>query len=241
MEYAEISKAGDREINEDSLQSFQVGNKMVFVLADGLGGHGYGEIASKEAVEAVKKHFISNSEEEIHKLLQDSFQVAHNMLKKLQNEVHDDSFFKTTMAIVVIGEDYVIWGHIGDSRIYHFEEGCLIERSMDHSVPQMLFNTGAIREKQIRHHEDRNRLTRVLGSDEENSKPFITIQEPRNEDAAFLLCSDGFWEFVPEKTMIKTLHKSADVGEWLRAMEKRALKNGKKYNMDNYSAIAVKL
>ena len=93
MEYAEISKAGDREINEDSLQSFQVGNKMVFVLADGLGGHGYGEIASKEAVEAVKKHFISNSEEEIHKLLQDSFQVAHNMLKKLQNEVHDDSFF----------------------------------------------------------------------------------------------------------------------------------------------------
>ena len=241
MEYAEISKAGDREINEDSLQSFQVGNKMVFVLADGLGGHGYGEIASKEAVEAVKKHFISNQDEEIYKLLQDSFQVAHNMMKKLQNEVQDDSFFKTTLAIVVAAEDYVIWGHIGDSRIYHFEEGYLIERSMDHSVPQMLFNTGAIREKQIRHHEDRNRLTRVLGSEEENSKPFITVQEPRNENTAFLLCSDGLWEFVPEKTMTKSLQQSLNAGEWLRAMEKKALKNGRKYDMDNYSAIAVKL
>lgn len=214
---------------------------MVFVLADGLGGHGYGEIASKEAVEAVKKHFISNQDEEIYKLLQDSFQVAHNMMKKLQNEVQDDSFFKTTLAIVVAAEDYVIWGHIGDSRIYHFEEGYLIERSMDHSVPQMLFNTGAIREKQIRHHEDRNRLTRVLGSEEENSKPFITVQEPRNENTAFLLCSDGFWEFVPEKTMIKSLQQSLNAGEWLRAMEKKALKNGRKYDMDNYSAIAVKL
>ena len=241
MEYAELSKAGDREINEDFIQSFQVENGMVFVLADGLGGHGYGEIASKEAVEAVKKHFISNPGDDIHKLLQESFQIAHDMLKKLQNEVHDDSFFKTTMIILVVGEESVLWGHIGDSRIYHFEENHLVERSMDHSVPQMLFNTGAIRERQIRHHEDRNRLTRVLGSEEENSKPFISGQEPWNAGTAFLLCSDGFWEFVTEKNMIKTLRRTSDAGSWLQEMEKKALKNGKKYDMDNYSAIAVKL
>ena len=110
---------------------------------------------------------------------------------------------------------------------------------MDHSVPQMLFNTGTIREKQIRHHEDRNRLTRVLGSDEENSKPFITIQEPRNEDAAFLLCSDGFWENIEEEQMEACLQKSANPHEWLERMEKIVVKNGRGTNMDNYSAIVV--
>lgn len=241
MDYSIISEFGSREINEDYIDTFQMDEKTVFILADGLGGHGYGEIASKEAVEAVKKHFINNPEENIDKLLSDSFQVAHNMMKKLQNEAQNDSFFKTTLIVLIVGEGWTIWGHIGDSRLYHFEQGKLIERSMDHSVPQMLFNTGMIKEKQIRHHEDRNRLTRVLGSEEEISKPYINGKEPRNENSAFLLCSDGFWEFIDEKEMERALKKTGTASEWLVAMRKKVVRNGRKSNMDNFSAIAVRL
>ena len=241
MEYAVMNKKGKREINEDFADVFHAGKRYICVLADGLGGHGGGEIASKEAVETVKKIFLNSAEEPVEKLVRDSFQNAHNMLKKLQNEVNEKSFFKTTLVILIIDEDYILWGHIGDSRLYHFEQNKLIERSKDHSVPQMLANSGKIKECKIRYHEDRNKLTRVLGSEEENSKPYITDKEPRNKGAAFLLCSDGFWELIDERHMEKALKKSNSPQEWLDRMNEKIVKNGRKRDMDNYSAIAVRL
>lgn len=241
MEYAKLNNAGSREINEDSIDIFREGERMIFVLADGLGGHGGGEIASQKAVETVGKTFAGGGDEPVEKLMREAFQNAHNMLKKMQNEVGNRSFFKTTLVILVVDKDYVIWGHVGDSRIYHFEQGKLIERSMDHSVPQVLASAGKISEKKIRFHEDRNKLTRVLGSEDENSKPFITVREPRNRAASFLLCTDGFWELIDEKHMESALRRSNTTRGWIRSMEERVVKKGKNRDMDNYSAIAVML
>lgn len=240
MEFATLSKKGDREINEDYLDVFESGSKTIFVLADGLGGHGYGEVASKEAVIAVKKSLRNNEESNIEIALSLSFQEAHNTLKKYQNEVNDKTLFKTTMVILIVDNYEVIWGHIGDSRIYHFEQQKLIERSMDHSVPQMLVNAGSIKEKDIRRHEDRNRLTRVLGAEDDVLKPYITKSEPRNEKASFLLCSDGLWELVNEKKMEKNLKKSTSAQNWIDRLENIVI-NKKDKNKDNYSAIAVVL
>lgn len=239
MEYQLLSKNGNRDINEDYADVFQINDKTIFVLADGLGGHGCGEVASKEAVNTVKQVFMKNSDDKTETLIYNSFVSAHTLLKKMQRELSDETLFKTTMVILVVAKDHVVWGHIGDSRIYHFEDNVLIERSMDHSVPQMLVNTGAIKEKQIRYHEDRNRLLKVLGADNENMKPYINTREPRSSKASFLLCTDGFWELIEEKYMQKTLKKADSCKTWLEAMESNVIKKGKKINMDNYSAIAV--
>lgn len=239
MEYCKLSEIGDREVNEDAVGVFSIGDKEVFVLADGLGGHGYGEIASKEAVEAVKKYVACNESEDLETLIRCCFTMANIKLKKIQQEVGNETFFKTTMVVLIVDKYNMAWGHIGDSRIYHFERRKLIERSMDHSVPQMLANAKKIKEKQIRYHEDRSKLLRVLGAEEENSMPYISKPEPISKDSSYLLCSDGFWEHITERKIEKILRKTTDTNRWIEDMKSIVIKNGAKHKMDNYSAIAV--
>lgn len=241
MKYSVLSEIGNREINEDFLEVFQTSLGNVFILADGLGGHGGGEIAAKTAAETVKKVFQNSDLDNVEIVLADAFENAHNMLKKLQNEAKEENFFKTTLVVLVINKKEFIWGNIGDSRLYHFEKNLLIERSMDHSVSQMLVNSGKLKEKKIRFHEDRSKLTKVLGAEDETSKPFISTREPLTEDTSFLLCSDGFWELVWEKDMVKLLKKTTEPDEWLKKMKFEVVKNGRKKKMDNYSAIVVRV
>lgn len=241
MDFSYLSKIGDREVNEDYIEVFSLDEKNIFILADGLGGHGCGEVASREAVDCVKRTFLENKTERVERVVSLSVEKAHERLKQMQREMMDESLFKTTLVILVVGEDYIIWSYIGDSRIYHFEGNTLIERSLDHSVPQMLAKSGVIKDKNIRYHEDRNRLLKVLGSDYDNSKPYINNIEPRNERASFLLCTDGFWEHIDEKNIVKSLKNTRSSSEWLEMMEKRILKKARNINKDNYSAIAIRL
>ena len=146
---------------------------------------------------------------------------------------------KTTLVILHVGEERIWWGHIGDSRLYYFQNRKLQKRTLDHSVPQMLVAAGQLKEKQIRNHPDRNRLLRVLGVDWDSPKYQLAEPEARGGRQAFLLCSDGFWELIDEKKMQHCLKKSGSPAQWLQMMEQIVEKNGQGRNMDNYSAIAV--
>jgi serine/threonine protein phosphatase PrpC len=130
-------------------------------------------------------------------------------------------------------------GHIGDSRLYHFSHGRLKGRTLDHSVPQMLVATGEIREKDIRHHEDRNRLIRVMGIEWASPRYELGTAVKVSAGDAFLLCSDGFWEWIEEKEMQKLLKKSSTPVAWLEAMQEVTECHSAGTNRDNYSAIAV--
>lgn len=170
-----------------------------------------------------------------------AFREANNRLIQLQENSGETSSYKTTLVVLAVENDGFIWGHIGDSRLYHFEDNILLERSMDHSVPQMLANAGKISEKQIRHHEDRSKLLKALGDSRETFSPYIGKKAPIGKKAAFLLCSDGFWEHIDERYMQKLLKKSSNAEEWIKLMTAVVERNGRKYKMDNYSAIGVML
>lgn len=146
---------------------------------------------------------------------------------------------KTTVTCLVLRGETAKFAHIGDSRIYYFEKGKYVMRSQDHSVPQMLVKRGEIAEKDIRRHEDRSLLLRVMGTEWDGPKYQVVEGITLTKRSSFLLCSDGFWELIDEKMMCKTLKKAANPQEWLDSMEKNVLENGKGTNMDNYSAIAV--
>lgn len=103
----------------------------------------------------------------------------------------------------------------------------------------MLVNMGKIKEKDIRHHEDRSRLLRVMGTEWDAPKYQVVDNFTVTNHSSFLLCSDGFWELIDEKMMCKTLKKAKTPTEWLFNMREIILKNGKGTNMDNYSAIAI--
>ena len=157
---------------------------------------------------------------------------------KGQEDITEDMM--TTLVVLLVDDNQVSWGHVGDSRLYHFSDGKIVERTKDHSVCQVLAATGEIDESEIRHHQDRNRLLRAVGMHDQtgilNSVQTIEKNENRHQ---FLLCSDGFWEYIDEKHMEKTLKRAKTAEDWLGKMTKVVKKNGKNENMDNYSAIAV--
>ena len=235
--YDLLSNAGGMENNEDSVGMYQNEQEYCFVLADGLGGHGKGEVASRLAVETCVNVFAREGAGE--EVLSQSFDQAQQAILKGQKEDYHAQDMKTTLVLLHVGEEGIWWGHIGDSRLYYFKNKKLAERTLDHSVPQMLVAAGQIKEKQIRNHPDRNRLLRVLGIDWDAPKYQIGEMTAREGSQAFLLCSDGFWELIDEKKMQHCLKKAKTPGQWLTLMEEIVNKNGQGKNMDNYSAVAV--
>ena len=233
--FATLSRQGDRDYNEDSVGVESADQKWCFVLADGLGGHGKGEVASGIAVTTSKTCFGAGKEN-----LADWFEEAQKSISEVQVRLHAESQMKTTMAAAELTPEFLSWGHIGDSRIYYFRKNRLVKRTMDHSVPQMLVNMGQIKEKDIRFHEDRNRLLRVMGTEWRGERPYELEQMavPKGEQA-LLLCSDGFWELIDEERMTECLKQADSPENWLERMERIVCENGKEVDMDNYSAIAV--
>lgn len=236
--YAVLTDKGSRKINEDSVGVREGRFGMLFALADGLGGHGQGEVASALALAGAFKAFESD-------------EVARETLLPLcvaqaQNEVIDEQRrqglsdeIKTTLCLLHIHRDIARWAHVGDSRVYAFRKDRLLARTLDHSVPQMLVAQGELRERDIRFHEDRNRLIRVLGMPWDVPKYDLSDELMIAPPMSFLLCSDGFWELIDEKEMSKILRRSSTPEEWLDMMRDVIEKNGVGKNMDNYSAIAV--
>ena len=237
MEYCKTTKSGTREINEDYCGASLFYNTTCVAVADGLGGHGGGDVASKCAVNAVCELFEKTGYTDT--FFDDAFMSVQAAILREQEAANKLSQMKTTLVILVQSGNVFRWAHIGDSRLYYFKNGKLKTRTLDHSVPQMLVMSGEIKEKDIRHHPDRNRLMRVLGVKGETPRFEVGTPIKRRGTQAFLLCTDGYWELIDESEMERTLKQSNSPEEWIAAMTRIVEKNGQGSEMDNYTAIAV--
>lgn len=233
-----LSKTGERRQNEDYAGTARHGEAFCFVLADGLGGHGGGGEASRLAAESVL-HDFEECGEVSETYLRKCFENAQSLLLKEQEVQDRKNEMKTTLVVLLVDACFMQWGHVGDSRLYFYRNRKFQKRTLDHSVPQMLAAAGEIKEKEIRRHADRNRLLRVLGTEWESPRYELSQVCKRRGREAFLLCSDGFWEWVEDKTMQSALKKAKSPAEWLAEMEQKALLNGAGNGMDNYSAVTV--
>ncbi|MCM1056118.1 MAG: protein phosphatase 2C domain-containing protein [Firmicutes bacterium] len=233
--YAISTFPGDREQNEDFAIAGCNGGRYCFAVADGLGGHGRGEVASGLVCETALQCF---QEQELCSV-ETMFEKAQERLLQRQREENAVDAMKTTLNMLVVDERSICGGHIGDTRTYYFRRNKLISRTKDHSVPQMMVSMGEIKDRDIRRHVDRNRLLRVMGT--EWDKPqYVLSKEIRPEHKqAFLLCTDGFWEYIEDKEMEKCLKKATDVQNWLDTMNAIVCENGRSSDMDNYTALAV--
>lgn len=232
--YAAITDKGERTNNEDYLGVGKDNTGVLCVLCDGLGGHGKGEVASRFVVEEMIESVCNKGVNVEHAIVS----TQENLLKKQERE-NAQSSMKTTLTCLYIEQEDASYYHVGDSRVYHFESGKVKDRTLDHSIPQLLAARGDIKESEIRHHPDRSRLLRVVGTPWDSPKYSVSKKIKIGKKTTFLMCSDGFGELIDEKTMCKLLKKSATPAEWLEEMRKIVLENGRGTNMDNYSAIAV--
>jgi len=207
-------------------------------VADGLGGHGKGELASQKAVEVFEQEFNSNHESSLD-ILEKGFSNAQSEIMALQQAHGDKLGMKTTAVGLSIINGICQWGHIGDSRLYLFNKNKIVLRTLDHSVPQMLALSGEIKDKHISKHPDRNRLLRVLGVEWDYPRYELSDEISISDCQAFLLCTDGFWELIDSKAMCRYLKKSKTPEEWISLMTAEVKKNGQGKDMDNYTAIAI--
>lgn len=237
LTYSTFTDPGSRKVNEDSIGVCNNEENNCFILCDGLGGHGMGDVASLLVVDVFKSQF-----EKCHdcsEFLGSTFLAAQDVLMAKQSELHAERKMKTTAVSVVTDNKNAYIGHVGDSRLYIFSRNKVKRRTLDHRIPQMLVLSKDIKDSEIRNHPDRNVLLRVLGIDWEEPMYELIKPIPLKKCQAFLLCSDGFWELIEENEMCELLKKAKTVNEWLDNMVDVVRTNGKGRNMDNFSAIAV--
>ncbi len=232
-----LSNSGGREENQDSFGYLILDNSACWTIADGLGGHGGGAVASKLAVEAILESFRC-SPACTPEALRHYLNSANDTICARQNREANLSMMRTTAVVLLSDFCSALWGHLGDSRLYYIKNGTIQSQTRDHSVPQAMCNAGEITSAEIRFHEDRNRLLRAMGS-RENFVPTIE-QRARLLEAGdtFLLCTDGFWEYVTEEEMETDLARAKNLGVWLERMEARIHRQATG-GYDNYSALAV--
>jgi serine/threonine protein phosphatase PrpC len=238
---AAVTARNERRRNEDFCDHLWRGGVGCWVMADGLGGHQGGEEAAKLAVESILAVFASQPAISSGSLAC-YLEAAQQALLERQKEEPRLTGMRTTIVLLLADKEGAIWGHAGDSRLYHFRGSRIINRTKDHSVAQALVNSGEIKPEEVRSHEDRHRLLRALGQDDDFRPALMTAKQSLETGDAFLLCTDGFWEMVLEGEMETDLSRASTPLAWLGKMQSRIkariLQEAEK-NHDNYTAMAI--
>jgi protein phosphatase len=191
-----------RKENEDAL----LVEGRLYVVADGMGGHNAGEVASAMAIKSLQAAASGITDEaSLNTALDKANEAIYE--ESMTNHVHHG--MGTTIAALVMTEDSVVVGNIGDARIYRWHEGNLSRITKDHSYVQELVDEGIISLEEARVHPRRNIVTRALGIDGEVEASTSTL--PITVGARYILCSDGLVDEVTDAEIaaILTRHSNA--------------------------------
>jgi len=200
-----ISNTGKRNNNEDSLLAEKAGDGYLIAIADGIGGHRAGEVASSMAISILSEEFSGRyhegmSPDEIGALLSESFKSAHIAIET--GATGEREGMGTTMVAAFIRDNSVVIANTGDSRAYHIRKQILF-RTKDHSVVQSLVDSHQISEEDVRHHPLRAMITNSLGSSLLVDIYHLTLQP----GDLVLLSSDGFHDYVNEDVITEANKK----------------------------------
>jgi protein phosphatase len=244
VEASGLTDAGPhRESNEDTIGCFAPPDPLVlerkgflYVVADGLGGHNAGEVASSTAVARLGEEYYSPSNHtRIEPALRQAVQAANLRIHELTHRNPEYRSMETTLSAIAIAGMQAYIAHIGDSRIYHWRAGRLTQLTSDHSEAAELVRMRILRPERVRDHPGRNTLTRTLGS-RLIPRPDYLRQAIYAGDQ-FVLCSDGLWSELEDAEMADILASHAPAAA-CRELIQRALD---RECLDNVSAQVVRV
>ena len=213
------------------------------VLADGMGGHQAGEVASNMAVDIVMRHFEEREWKPAGgKVVASEAQAVAQAIQKANTAVYDAAQNRleyrgmgSTVVVAVFYGDHMCVGHVGDSRLYRLREGSLEQLTRDHSVVQELVTRGLFTAEEARQSVAKNLVTRALGVDA-NIEPDIS-EAAVVEGEIYLLCSDGLNDVVNDPEIVEVLTKH---GENLKMAAKQLIDlANERGGPDNISVILV--
>ncbi len=238
-----------RDHNEDSLFSLSLAfggeNRNyplgLFIVADGMGGHQYGEVASSTAIRTMSAYmlkafhpFISDPSGGMNESIQDLMRAGINEAQRAVTQAAPGSG-TTLTAVLILGQQVTI-GHVGDSRAYAIHHGGGEILTRDHSLVKRLEELGQISSEEAAVHPQRNVLYRALGQGEVLEPDIFTAPFP--QPGYLLLCSDGLWSVVPENDIYNLILGAKDLQNACQKLVAAANDAG---GPDNISVIVVQL
>ncbi|CUS48997.1 Serine/threonine protein phosphatase PrpC [Idiomarinaceae bacterium HL-53] len=239
-----LTDRGGRSENQDAWGACEsVAGTQVYAVADGLGGHQGGRIAAQAAIEGILNYAQAQTQSLLnHESLTALFAHAQASIREQQNQFPTLESMRSTLVVLVIEAGQAVWAHVGDVRLYLMRNHKIEFQTKDQSVPQLMVDTGEIAAEDIRQHPDRSRLLQALGKPDDQYK--IAFQaEPKQlaSDDQFILCTDGFWEWVIENEMLAALEKETveQATEILeRTLQSRA--QSEEDDFDNYTFLLIR-
>jgi len=232
-----------RELNEDNLRWAQLSDTLsLYAVADGMGGHESGEVASQLAVQSLfstasrltdQNGKSEWSHEEIDAFLRSSFRDANNSVVDLARS-RDSNMGTTLVTALVFKGAHLYVANVGDSRCYIVRDGRMTQISQDHSLVAYLVQMGEITNEQARVHPSGNILVRSVGSVQDVEVDVFHLDV--FEGDRLLLCSDGLWGEVPDDLLRETLVRVDESEEACRELIRLANEAGGK---DNITCIVV--
>ncbi|MCM1506051.1 MAG: protein phosphatase 2C domain-containing protein [Ruminococcus flavefaciens] len=237
LDVFEYSNKGGRSYNEDSVGGSTDGSNGIFVIADGLGGHSLGELASSCAVNVITagwQGFGNKPQEQLKEL----FEQANKAILELQKK--NRTIMKSTAVVLAIEENKAVWANSGDSRVYYFHRNKLDSYTEDHSVAYKKYKAGEITRDMLGSDEDQSSLLRTLGNEDRFVPDTHESLNALEVGDAFMLCSDGAWEYLRDEEILIDLLKSKNAEHWTELMLLRLMERIDNTN-DNISIIAIKI
>lgn len=241
LEVAELTDVGRRrDSNEDNLTrlvpkdpKIMERKGAIFVVADGMGGHAAGEVASEIAVETIREEYYDAEQEDIPEAIAHAIKQANQVIYDRATEQAGRAGMGTTCVVAVVRGGLAYLANVGDSRAYLVRDGQIRQLTHDHSWVAEQVRAGMLTDEQARTHTHRNVITRALGTQPE-VQPDLFIQTLQDGDL-LLLCSDGLSGYVSDEEMNRILN-STSVQEGVRALIAQANEQG---GPDNITAVLV--
>lgn len=234
-----LSELGGRSRNEDACGYWTSEEGCCWVVSDGAGGHGSGDIAARLVVSTVLNLFAPKPSVEPDDAV-GLLQAANDAVvsEKGNGRTTDDMHATAVILLIDRQGGKAVWGHVGDTRIYLFRHGQVVYQTRDHSVVQKMIDAGYGSADMIRTHPQRSLLTSAIGSSDAIALSVASEPTPLTSGDVFLLCTDGWWEHLEETEMEDLLDDASSAAEWL-GMMRRLIRQRAPSDNDNYTALCV--
>lgn len=240
MEYSYLTDPGKvRDHNEDSVTIVKnESGEILLALADGMGGHKGGEIASSIAIMHIGKRFmetykVGNREDAI-KFLQEIVSEANMLLYKYVEDNPESEGMGTTLVMALLTKDFLLYGNIGDSSGYAIKKGKLYKITSDHTLVNLLVKSGELTKEQAKDHPKKNVLMRALGA---NMTVEMDIFDVERDVEGIFLCSDGLTNMLEDAQIESVLNSTLTIDNKLQKLINKANNRG---GTDNISAAYLK-
>lgn len=233
------TRVGARSYNQDRLGYWRTPEAILLLVADGMGGHAYGEIAAELTMRHIAARFKRDAQPRLANpdlFLFRAVMRSHSMLLREAHNLGLPETPRTTVVACVVQDGHAYWSHVGDSRFYLVRNGRLVARTRDHTVVQRLVDEGRLHEDAVGTHPERNLVLQCLGG---LLQPRVepTARARLERDDILLLCSDGLWGPLTQRQLLDGL-VGAPLGESVAQLAALAEARAGA-DADNISALAL--